>query len=152
MQINLTGHHVDITPPMREYVMGKFGRLERHFDRVTNVHVILSVEKQPVEALYFEQIPPLYKFLADFAPGSTVTVGYLRNGKAAEARLAVVEMEEYIADVMEVRQLGLTVRDITGPMALIRRYPTSDGVYITGMRPGRIIHPMFLIIWIVMPA
>ena len=45
MQINLTGHHVDITPPMREYVMGKFERLERHFDRVTNVHVILSVEK-----------------------------------------------------------------------------------------------------------
>ena len=45
MQINLTGHHVDITPPMREYVMSKFERLERHFDRVTNVHVILSVEK-----------------------------------------------------------------------------------------------------------
>ena len=45
MQINLTGHHVDVTPPMREYVMGKFERLERHFDRVTNVHVILSVEK-----------------------------------------------------------------------------------------------------------
>jgi putative sigma-54 modulation protein len=45
MQINLTGHHVEITPPMREYVLGKFERLERHFDRVTNVHVILSVEK-----------------------------------------------------------------------------------------------------------
>lgn len=45
MQINLTGHHVDITTPMRDYVLGKFGRLERHFDRVTNVHVILSVEK-----------------------------------------------------------------------------------------------------------
>jgi putative sigma-54 modulation protein len=45
MQINLTGHHVDITPPMREYVMSKFERLERHFDQVTNVHVILSVEK-----------------------------------------------------------------------------------------------------------
>ncbi|HEY5789893.1 MAG TPA: ribosome-associated translation inhibitor RaiA [Gammaproteobacteria bacterium] len=45
MQINLTGHHIDITPPMRDYVMGKFERLERHFDRVTNVHVILSVEK-----------------------------------------------------------------------------------------------------------
>jgi len=45
MQINLTGHHVDITPPMREYVMSKFERLERHFDSVTNVHVILGVEK-----------------------------------------------------------------------------------------------------------
>ncbi len=45
MQINLTGHHLDITTPMREYVNDKFERLERHFDHVTDVHVILSVEK-----------------------------------------------------------------------------------------------------------
>lgn len=45
MQLNLTGHHVDITPPLRDYVTGKMERLERYFDHVTNVHVILSVEK-----------------------------------------------------------------------------------------------------------
>jgi len=45
MQLNLTGHHVDITPALRDYVTGKLERLERHFDHVTNVHVVLSVEK-----------------------------------------------------------------------------------------------------------
>ncbi|THB66831.1 MAG: ribosome-associated translation inhibitor RaiA [Gammaproteobacteria bacterium] len=45
MQINLTGHHVDITQPLRDYVDNKFERLKRHFDNVTNTHVILSVEK-----------------------------------------------------------------------------------------------------------
>ncbi|MCP3668769.1 MAG: ribosome-associated translation inhibitor RaiA [Gammaproteobacteria bacterium] len=45
MQISLTGHHVDITESMRSYVDSKFERLERHFDHVTNVHVVLSVEK-----------------------------------------------------------------------------------------------------------
>jgi putative sigma-54 modulation protein len=45
MQINLTGHHVDITEPLKGYVDSKFDRLERHFDHVINVHVILSVEK-----------------------------------------------------------------------------------------------------------
>ena len=45
MQINLTGHHVDVTAALRSYVESKFERLERHFDHVTNVHVILSVEK-----------------------------------------------------------------------------------------------------------
>ncbi len=45
MQLNITGHHVDITPPMNEYVTGKMAKLERHFDNVTNVHVVLSVEK-----------------------------------------------------------------------------------------------------------
>ena len=46
MQINLTGNHVDVTPALRDYVQAKFDRIERHFDHVTDIHVILSVEKQ----------------------------------------------------------------------------------------------------------
>ena len=45
MQISVTGHHIDVTQPLKSYVDSKFERLERHFDSVTNVHVILSVEK-----------------------------------------------------------------------------------------------------------
>jgi putative sigma-54 modulation protein len=45
MQINLTGHHVDVTEPLKGYVDTKFDRLARHFDHVINVHVILSIEK-----------------------------------------------------------------------------------------------------------
>ena len=54
MQINLTGRHLDITDAMRSYVTNKFERLERHFDHMTNVHVILSIEKlrQKAEASF----------------------------------------------------------------------------------------------------
>lgn len=45
MQIKLTGHHVDITPALRDYVNNKMDRIVRHFDRLTSVQVILSVEK-----------------------------------------------------------------------------------------------------------
>lgn len=45
MQINLTGHHVDITDPLRNFVDTKFAKLQRHFDHITNVHVVLTVEK-----------------------------------------------------------------------------------------------------------
>jgi putative sigma-54 modulation protein len=45
MQINLSGHHVEITTPLREYVNSKMERLERHFDQVTDIHVVLGVEK-----------------------------------------------------------------------------------------------------------
>jgi putative sigma-54 modulation protein len=45
MQINLTGHHLDITTALRNYVNDKFGRLQRHFDNVIDAHVILTVEK-----------------------------------------------------------------------------------------------------------
>jgi len=44
MQLNLTGHHVDITDALRQYVQDKMERVERHFDKVTNTHVILSVD------------------------------------------------------------------------------------------------------------
>ena len=45
MQVNLTGHHVDLTSSMRDYVNNKMERLERHFDIVQDIHVVLSVEK-----------------------------------------------------------------------------------------------------------
>ena len=50
MQINVSGHHIDVTPALRSYVESKFDRLERHFDQITNMEVILSVEKQRQKA------------------------------------------------------------------------------------------------------
>ncbi len=45
MQLNLTGRHVEITESLRDYVNNKFAKLERHFDHINNVHVILDIEK-----------------------------------------------------------------------------------------------------------
>ena len=45
MQISVTGHHINVTESLRNNVELKFEKLERHFDNVTDVHVILSVEK-----------------------------------------------------------------------------------------------------------
>lgn len=45
MHMNLTGHHVDITDALRNYVNEKFDRVMRHFDQVTDIHCILTVEK-----------------------------------------------------------------------------------------------------------
>ena len=45
MNINITGHHVEVTIAIHDYVIAKLDRVIRHFDHVTSVHVILSVEK-----------------------------------------------------------------------------------------------------------
>lgn len=45
MQLNISGHHLDLTPAIRDYVNDKVGRLERHYDHINNVQVILSVDK-----------------------------------------------------------------------------------------------------------
>ncbi|MEE1923112.1 ribosome-associated translation inhibitor RaiA [Pseudomonas sp. 148P] len=57
MQVNISGQHVEVTEALRTYIGEKLARLERHYDRITNVQVILKVEKlqQKIEATL--QIP-----------------------------------------------------------------------------------------------
>lgn len=45
MQVNLTGHHVEITPALKDYLNNKLKRIERHFDSVTSINCVLTVEK-----------------------------------------------------------------------------------------------------------
>lgn len=45
MQLSVSGHHVEVTDSLRSYVESKVERLERHFDIVSDVYCILTVEK-----------------------------------------------------------------------------------------------------------
>jgi serine protease Do len=98
--------------------------------------VILTLDGTRVDAVHFEDVPPLYKRMSDFAAGAVVRVGYLRAGSEQTTDLTVVRMERFLGDEAEFRNLGLSVRGITGPMALVRRWPSANGVLVTGVRPG----------------
>lgn len=52
MNLHITGHHVQVTPAIRDYLSSKMDRLTKHFDHVIDVNVIVSVAKlrQKVEA------------------------------------------------------------------------------------------------------
>jgi putative sigma-54 modulation protein len=50
MQVNISGHHVDVTESLKDYVSSRLAKLERHFDSISNVQVTLSVEKQRQKA------------------------------------------------------------------------------------------------------
>lgn len=45
MNLNVSGHHLDVTSAIREYVMTKVERILRHFDHLIDVNVVLSVDK-----------------------------------------------------------------------------------------------------------
>lgn len=45
MNLNITGHHIEVTEAIRSYAAEKLDRVIRHFDNVTSVNVILSVSK-----------------------------------------------------------------------------------------------------------
>ncbi len=46
MNLTISGHHLEVTPALRTYVMGKLDRITRHFDQVVDVKVLLSIENQ----------------------------------------------------------------------------------------------------------
>ena len=45
MQITITGHQLEVTEDLREYINNKFAKLERHFAKITSLRVTLRVEK-----------------------------------------------------------------------------------------------------------
>jgi putative sigma-54 modulation protein len=46
MNLTISGHHLEVTPALREYVVSKLDRVTRHFDQVVDINVLLTVEKQ----------------------------------------------------------------------------------------------------------
>ena len=44
MHIDFTGQHLEVTDALRNYTIEKFGRLERHFSRITAIKVRFHVE------------------------------------------------------------------------------------------------------------
>ncbi len=65
MQVSVTGHHVEVTDSLRVYVNEKINKLKRHFDNVTDVHVILTVEKLEQKAEATVQISGAKLFADD---------------------------------------------------------------------------------------
>ena len=53
MQMTISGHHVELTHALRDYTTSKLSKVERHFDHITSMQVILSVDKlvQKAEAI-----------------------------------------------------------------------------------------------------
>tara|TARA_B110000858_G_C17353016_1_gene271833 strand:- start:56 stop:355 length:300 start_codon:yes stop_codon:yes gene_type:complete len=45
MQLSISGHHLNVTEPIKGYIAHKLGKLERHCDDISSIHAIVSVEK-----------------------------------------------------------------------------------------------------------
>ena len=46
MNLTISGHHLEVTPALREYVIAKLERITRHFDQVVDVSVRLTIDNQ----------------------------------------------------------------------------------------------------------
>jgi putative sigma-54 modulation protein len=57
MNLNVSGHHLEVTPALRSYVQSKIARVTRHFDHVIDAHVILTADRQTQKAEVTLHVP-----------------------------------------------------------------------------------------------
>ena len=77
MQVIVTGHHLEVTEALKAHVDSKFEKLARHFDNVTDVHVILSVEKLVQKAEATLQLSGAKLFAEDSQEDMYVAIDHL---------------------------------------------------------------------------
>jgi putative sigma-54 modulation protein len=46
MQITITGHHIDVTPALNDYIHQKLEKVHKRFSNITTAHITLTVEKK----------------------------------------------------------------------------------------------------------
>ncbi len=98
--------------------------------------ILTELNGKPVTARFFEEIPLLYQTIAALPIGSGVSVKVLRDNAPLSLNVPVTAMEKTIGKEEELREMGISVQEITEPMRISRRLETKDGVLLTGVRPG----------------
>jgi len=79
MQLNVSGHHVDVTDALRDYVNNKFERLERHSEDITKAEVTLIVEKATHKAEASIHVPGADLFAASEAEDMYAAIDQLAD-------------------------------------------------------------------------
>jgi len=98
--------------------------------------ILLSIDGKPTNVRFFEEVPLFYQTVAAMPAGRCVRIQLLRNGTAKSVTTTIEPMENFLSDEREFRGMGITVRDLTQQMARQIFLPNTEGVLITGVRPG----------------
>ncbi|MBZ0111523.1 MAG: trypsin-like peptidase domain-containing protein, partial [Thermoanaerobaculia bacterium] len=98
--------------------------------------ILTAIDANPVTARFFEEVPLVYQRLAHLEVGSKVAVTIERQGKSQRLEAVVELMPKFKGDEWEVAEFGVTVQEITAPMAISRRFEDLEGLLLTGVRPG----------------
>ncbi len=99
--------------------------------------ILLALNGESVEARFFEQVPELYRRVAELPIGATARLRIERQGEQREIVAKTEEMERLRGEEGELRALGISAEELTGPRALARNLRVRRGLLVTGLRPGQ---------------
>ena len=79
MNLQISGHHLEVSPAIRDYVSQKLQKVTRHFDHVIDIHVVLSVEKLNQKAEVTLHVPGKDIFVESVDPNLYAAVDDLTD-------------------------------------------------------------------------
>lgn len=98
--------------------------------------LILTIDGAPIDVRFPEQLPDFNRLVSALPIGGGIEVRYTRNGEEARATITTVEREPYQPKEYELKEWGVTVRDISFMLAREMKRKDTDGVLVTSVRPG----------------
>lgn len=96
--------------------------------------IVLELDGRELDVRFPEQIPPVLHRIAEFAPGTTLSLRVLRNGEAEVVLVTTEPLESRVGDRWAFADWGLSVEDLSRPFARERQFDNDDGVLITGVQ------------------
>jgi serine protease Do len=98
--------------------------------------ILLKIAGRDVLVRYAEEIPLLNQMVADLPVGEEVEVLVQRDGQEKSLKLTTAEREKNERQQFELKQWGITARDISALAARELKLKSLDGVIVTSIRPG----------------
>jgi serine protease Do len=98
--------------------------------------VLLELNGQKISVRFDEQMPDFTSLTTSLPIGKEVPAMIRRDGKELKLKVTPVERGEIFPRQQELKQWGLTVRDISALVAREMKRENQDGVLVTSVRPG----------------
>lgn len=98
--------------------------------------LILAVGETPIDVRFNEQLPDFNLLVCALPIGTPVNINIERAGQEKTVSITPKEREPYQPKQYELKEWGITVRDISFMMAKEMKRKNTDGVLVTSVRPG----------------
>ena len=98
--------------------------------------VLLAYRGQEITAQFQEELPAIYKLIADTPVGESVEQRIRRGGEELRFEVVTEEQSQSVSDEMECESWGFTARGITREFAMEFNLPDENGVVVVGVKPN----------------
>ena len=98
--------------------------------------VLVRVAGQEVRVKFWEELPLFNQLVAQLPVGRAVELVVRRDGAEQKLTATTADRERALPGARELKEWGMTVRDLSARLALELRRENRAGVLVTSVRPG----------------